>query len=34
MLIALSDEIPWNIVFGVAFAAVVMLVSAAIRRKK
>jgi hypothetical protein len=34
MLLAIADAIPWPIVFGVIFAAVVMLISAAIKRKK
>jgi hypothetical protein len=34
MVVALSDLIPWPIVFGTAIAAVVMLISAAIKRKK
>ena len=34
MLPAMTDVIPWPIVFGTAIAAVVMLISAAIKRKK
>ena len=34
MVLALTDAIPWPIVFGMAIAAVVMLISAALKRKK
>lgn len=34
MVVALTDAIPWPIVFGTAIAAVVMLISAVMKRKK
>ena len=34
MLLAITDLIPWPIVFGMVIAAVVMLISAAMKRKK
>jgi hypothetical protein len=34
MLLAVSDIVPWPIVFGTVIAAIVMLISAAMKRKK